>query len=82
MIKKTQDSVQTSAQPDDLVTASESVSVEPLPVDPEIQEDQKQKLIAGGIEDPTHLEIITDKFAGQGGSYIADPVTGVRTKVD
>jgi hypothetical protein len=82
MNKKTQDSVQTSAQPGDLVISSESVSVEPLPVDPEVQEAQKQKLIAGGIEDPAHLEIFTDKYAGQGGSYMVDPVTGVRTKVD
>ena len=42
------------------------------------QEIAKQKLIEGGITDPVHLEIITDEYAGQGGSYIYDPVTQKR----
>lgn len=32
-------------------------------------------------QDPAHKAITTDEYAGQGGSYIFDPVTGKRTPV-
>lgn len=42
------------------------------------QELAKEKLIEQGITDPATLEILTDQYAGQGGSYIFDPVTNKR----
>lgn len=45
---------------------------------PTEQDIAKQKLIESGITDPVHLEIITDEYAGQGGSYIYDPITKKR----
>lgn len=47
--------------------------------EPTTQDIAKQKLIEDGITDPAQLEIITDQYAGQGGNYIFDPLTGKRT---
>jgi hypothetical protein len=46
---------------------------------PTEQDVAKQKLIESGITDLVHLEIITDEYAGHGGSYIYDPITQKRT---
>ncbi|KQT37678.1 hypothetical protein [Methylophilus sp. Leaf414] len=45
------------------------------------QDAMKEKLIAYGITDASHLEIITDEFAGQGGSFMIDE-SGKRTRID
>lgn len=42
------------------------------------QDIAKDKLIEQGITDPATLEILTDQYAGKGGSYIFDPVTQKR----
>lgn len=51
------------------------------PFDIKNQKIQIEKLVGQGITDPILHEILTDEFAGKGGTYLYDPATGKRTPV-